>query len=360
MSSVRAILAIGAVLMVSAAGLQAQGLRDSQVPAEFPPAGYKGSQYVDSRGCVYIRAGVGGSVTWVPRVSRQRQLVCGFQPTFNNQPAAEEAPVVVAEPAPPPKPATEPVVVELEPTPEPAPAKPVVAPVRTKPVRVATAPQVKLVKPQPTQVETGVKVVMHCPNATRFSNMFINKGARCTPQLQDPNGRILSRHGGSRAGGVVVAEAGGGKAAPLAVTVTPNVTPSIPKGYRAAWSDGRLNPNRGKGTAQGQAQMNALMTEGVPMRTRAQVAAPVTVSTKSPVIAGQFIQVGLFTASKPYGQKAIRRLESLGLPVKVQSLTRGGVSYQSVMAGPFGTSSDLHRALGMARQSGYHDAYVRR
>jgi hypothetical protein len=64
-------------------------------PAELPPAGFSGAQFVDSSGCVYIRAGVAGAVTWVPRVTRDRKPVCGYTPSFPPDVDEAAAPVVV-------------------------------------------------------------------------------------------------------------------------------------------------------------------------------------------------------------------------------------------------------------------------
>ena len=75
------ILAIGIMILGGAAG--AQTLRTDSGPAERPPASFKGKQYVDSNGCVYIRAGSGSRVTWVPRVNRKRQVYC----SANNKPS---------------------------------------------------------------------------------------------------------------------------------------------------------------------------------------------------------------------------------------------------------------------------------
>ncbi|MFK7867716.1 MAG: hypothetical protein AB8B58_00600 [Roseobacter sp.] len=66
-------------------------------PKVLPPATFKGTQYVDSDGCVYIRAGVDNIVRWVPRVTRDRRQVCGFVPTLDASAAGRTAPVTSVE-----------------------------------------------------------------------------------------------------------------------------------------------------------------------------------------------------------------------------------------------------------------------
>ena len=68
------VLTIGILTLGGAAG--AQTLQTDNGPAELPPASFKGKQYVDSKGCVYIRAGYGKHITWVPRVNRERRVFC--------------------------------------------------------------------------------------------------------------------------------------------------------------------------------------------------------------------------------------------------------------------------------------------
>ena len=68
-------LGLGALGVLGPSAVQAQAFLSTEVPAEFPPASFRAAQYVDSRGCVYVRAGASGVVNWVPRINRQRQHI---------------------------------------------------------------------------------------------------------------------------------------------------------------------------------------------------------------------------------------------------------------------------------------------
>ncbi len=80
-------------------------------PAELPPADYAGQQYVDSKGCLFMRAGQPGQEIWLPRVTRAGVPLCGNPPSGRRVPVVEEgaaetaplvdtAPAGVAEPGP--------------------------------------------------------------------------------------------------------------------------------------------------------------------------------------------------------------------------------------------------------------------
>jgi hypothetical protein len=70
--------------------LAGQAAADMAGPAELPPKGFAGQQYVDSRGCLFVRAGPEGNETWIPRVTRDGAALCDNLPSGQKVPVADD------------------------------------------------------------------------------------------------------------------------------------------------------------------------------------------------------------------------------------------------------------------------------
>ncbi len=81
---IRALLPL---LFLAGTASEAEPLR----PAELPPPEYAGLQYVDSKGCMFARAGDGSEVLWIPRVSRDGVADCDNPPSGQRVPVDEGA-----------------------------------------------------------------------------------------------------------------------------------------------------------------------------------------------------------------------------------------------------------------------------
>ena len=399
-----------------AASAQAQSVARVGGPANLPPAGYQGQQWVDSRGCVFLKAGYGGQVNWVPRVGRDRRAMCGYPPTGTTRAAIEVAteaemaapPAAVAEAAPAPRvmAAVEPVVpvvpraqVVLRPAPvlaDPVVAAPKLAARPAPYVEVAPSGGYEVVAsggpsrgqigcyssaPVAERVKTrnGGTVVV-CTRGdgtlTGWRPPVYPQGAGVGAALTDPVIASRGDHSGGHFSHGASGRDGHGHSHGHADAV-----PTPPKGYKLAWKDDRLNPNRGKGTAQGWADQDQVWTRKVPSelvadqpatkrkkKVIAQSGGTVITSTKGQAATapvekkvakgGAFIQVGTFgVASNADG--AVARLQGIGLPVARAKITSGGRAMQIVMAGPFGSAADAATALSMARRAGFGDAFIR-
>ena len=265
------LISVGVILgSVAVGALQAQSTGPGSQPAEFPPATYKGKQYVDSNGCVFIRAGIDGNVTWVPRVGRDRKGVCGFKPSLAGQ-------VTEVTITPIPEAATEITTAETvapPPAPKPAPVPRVVrqtAPKRAPaPVIIAEAPAPVL----PPQVSIFSGRPPACTNASRLSQRYINDGSKY-PVRCGPQGVAVTA---GRDGGAT-RQAGYSKPAPIQVSPDTRIVPRhvavrrintrnvvVPEGYKAVWEDDRLNPYRAEQTLQGRSDMLLIWTNTVPRR----------------------------------------------------------------------------------------------
>ncbi len=378
----RFVLAAVLGLAGGVSAVQAQSIADIGGPAELPPSSFTGQQYVDSRGCVFLRAGLGGRTNWAPRLDRSRKVLCGYAPTFKSRR------VVAAEPVPAPAPA--PVVVVPAPVVVPTPAPVVVAPRPT--ARVAVAP------PAPVAVAparaAGTAIVQSGGSSGRRIGCFSNTPVPVRVPLTNGGSVVLCTRGdgsleGARAPiyppgsgvGASLTEpqfaattqgtARPARMAPPVARTAAAVPASPPPGYRAAWQDDRLNPNRAVGTAAGQAAQDQVWTREVPARLVTQAApasagAGVSVSSKTEPTAAVtqqvtgtfYVQVGTFGV--PENAAGARdRLRALGLATARSTGTQGGRALTIVLAGPFGTSGEAQSALRAARGAGFGDAFIR-
>lgn len=377
-----AVLAVVAGLSVA----NAQSAGDFGGPRELPPASFTGQQYVDSRGCVFLRAGLSGRTNWVPRVSRNRAPLCGYPPTFGNNQVAivEPAPSTIPVPA---APVVVPAPVQTATNAVPPAARTMAAPVVVPaPVRAVPVPQTR---PQPqrqiaervaTTVGTGrIGCYTDAPVAERFrlqnggSIVLCTRGDGDVAHARAP--RVLAGVAAIAPSGYLegpdpAAHVGVRQVQRKAAVAEPHV---IPKGYRAAFTDDRLNPNRAKGTQQGWAQQDQIWTREVPARlvadatrakgepvatrkvyasSKAQPAPPPSVSGRSYVQVGTFGQVS-------NADGASSRLARLGLPVARSNISSKGKPMQIVFAGPFGSQAEAQAALTAARRAGFGDAFIR-
>ena len=79
-------LAVGGLLGTS---VHAMSIAEAGPPANMPPAGFEGASFVDARGCIYIKVGRDATPSWVPRVTRDGNVICGLAPTFPEETATE-------------------------------------------------------------------------------------------------------------------------------------------------------------------------------------------------------------------------------------------------------------------------------
>jgi cell division septation protein DedD len=411
------VLSAGLALMLGAMQMQAQTVAQVGSPAELPPQGFTGQQYVDSRGCVFMRAGFSGRTVWVPRIGRDRNAICSAVTPAEaaarlNAPKDNSDGILLTKPL-------DTVASSMGAGQNTGVFAPAEVPgltaqsnqtLRTAPRASAMAVQPiwgKPFHPQPKAMYPAQSAAaVFAPNTATMAPSLMQGAANRCPKEAPVLGYVALNTGGSMA----VCTRGDGSSngwfAPSSHGYVPNAarpagqavasgyagqqpsarqTNAVPAGYDAAWNDGRLNPRRGMGTAQGWADQSEVWANTVPANTHEQIAAQkarrskglgigdsavqmTEVSYTPPVTADMghwsmggghiYVQVGSF-ANPANAQNTAGRLTVMGLPVALAQSTKRGRALTSVMAGPFASQAEARQALSMARSAGFSDAFIR-
>ncbi|MEZ5779154.1 MAG: SPOR domain-containing protein [Paracoccaceae bacterium] len=322
----------------------AQSLSQVNGPAETPPSSYSGNEYVDTAGCAFVRANVGGKVTWLQRLDKDRKPVCGLAPTVAAGPAvpsdtvaaeqnAASKPETVEKPAP---------VASASPAAEAPAAMPSTATkattrttrkqVKRRAVRAATEPGTRLVE---DHLVIGYDT--HCEAQLEWARRYLLSDGRRVVTCDDdrPDAPVAYINGLGAPGLVVEDRPAGDAEAARAKAQDKSAT------YQVVWQKGKL---RGQTSAPSKAVKTA------PARVPA---------TAAVTPAARFVQVGAF-GDPANVERAVARLKAMGLPVAILRKKKIGDGLQKVLAGPFDNPSDLNAALSLVRRNGYADAYPRR
>ncbi|MEZ5751429.1 MAG: SPOR domain-containing protein [Paracoccaceae bacterium] len=344
-----------------------------RVPAEVPPATYTETQYVDSNGCVFIRAGFNGNVTWVPRYGDDRQPMCGFSPSLAGAPAPAQPMVTAATTM-----AEAPAATTMAPAPEPV----TVRAEATTPVRRTTrtassagstrsrgyAPAQMASVPVPRemvyQAQSGplerrwsfadVTGPSPCTNYSDHSQMYLVPSPtmpelplRCGPQALHPADALREQ------------SPDGGRWRPWdgsnPYPAPDNNVHMLPGPYAPRWNNGDIRAPRFYDGASYQAPAQQAPRATVStMGTTRSADLPRAAATGGQMSNGQYVQIGTY-GQRSNAQAAIARLQARGMPAAISR----GAQNQIVLAGPFRNASELNAALSTLRSMGYSDAFIR-
>jgi hypothetical protein len=220
---------VGFIAFVSPISAVAQS---SGVPADFPPTSFTGNQFVDSEGCAFIRAGISGVDTWVPRVDRSRNQLCHFVPTFTTAAVEEEADLIEEEQIAIAADVDAPLTIE-----------------RSNLALQATRSNASLAAPRIERTASASAVATPVIQTREVPRMTLAEV--CAAKAVDGRDYINAATGRS-----VQCETAANKKPKLVLFAQPEIPasnptrsvrniPNPPAGHRRVWSDGRLNTQRG-------------------------------------------------------------------------------------------------------------------
>ena len=319
----------------------AQSLTSSEGPANLPPADFTGTQFVDNKGCVYIRTGRKGATSWTPRVSRDRKLVCGFKLSFTGTSAVplRQKPAIVAQ-----KPISSPLSsIPVKQTSSTLPAKKTIPSTRARPAAQSYAQ---------TTTSNGREIILNGSGMpSKIPNGF---------RVAWDDGRLNLKRGIPTAAGIVDSEKIWTQNIPrqlISDVAQGNVCPVkrvLTYPFKSMETQERFMAAKGALSLKVAQDGEISMNRSAAATRISSKSMPATVTHKN----GQSIQVATF-ANPLNAERTILRMAKLNLPTTNKPVTIAGKSYQIVLVGPFYDQESSKVALKTVHQEGFRDAFFR-
>ncbi|SMO33139.1 SPOR domain-containing protein [Paracoccus laeviglucosivorans] len=305
-------------------------------PAELPPGDFTARQYIDSKGCVFLRDGAG----WQPRLARDGAAICGYPPSLSLRGLDGKARLAALDPD-----AGKSRAQRLEEALTPA-VVPNLQPgeLTSDPRPLTTLPDMGP-EPAPTAPLENLKAALRAAPAIRQGMSRDLK----------PNRRLceLLGHDAQPVPARLGRDPSHGYCGNLSESDLARLAFARP--LEAATQGAKPAPVRKVATSVTKPKSVATPRTAISKVAVPAPAAPLKVERLVPPGA-RYVQVGSY-ANAGNADRAAQRVMRLGYPVSRGREGKGKVQF--IMAGPFDTREGIVRALDGLRRGGFADAYPR-
>lgn len=346
-------------------------------PAEWPPEGFRAAQYIDSRGCVFIRDGDG---PWHPRLAPDGGRICGYPPTLSLRELA---------PPPPAEQTTEDKLAHIDGVEAQLAAKIAMA-LGPAPVsdhapahesQSEHAPQKQAPHSPPAKDSAATKPAPSQPKGTPDKPASLaddiraqmTRGAelrRIMAESRPETDRLCALLGAAPVGGQKGLHDGSfGHCGPLRDLPLPPLTgvaenhppkdeapkQTTPKLALAKGTDDKPRSKPAPSPATSKPSSQQTTQSAPPKKARSQQAA----ASQALLPAGaRFVQIGVY-ADPANASRMVQKLAGMGFPVARTSGKLANKPAEIILAGPFEGRKAMIRAMDQIRQAGITDAFPR-
>ena len=299
-------------------------------PAELPPEDFAGRQYIDSKGCIYLRTTRDTGVVWEPRTLTEGEVMCGFAPTFpflepkDGSDPMDQVVVIPKTPVEPEVQEEEPqAAAEVEPDESPAPVVEMPKPAEAEPKPL----EEPVTEPEVVDVEEEEPSVESLADLDSVETEASTEKEVVEPEVAEE-----------------LEEAAKAQPEPVETEAPVEAASAQPE---------PVQPNE------------TVVPEPKPEPAPVVTSDPVETATQPEEVAqadwskGTYLQIAAFR-QRENTLKTKAKIEDIGLQIAIETVQSQGRPLEVVLVGPFADSEAAKDALRAVRRAGYKDAFTRR